>query len=741
MGLFWRINGGYFMININKTDALFEYIQVLTDFMNKDCNVDLYTSERISDLKKVGRALSRSLDRGNDKKRKLSVGVIGDIKAGKSTFLNSLLFGGKDILPKSVTPMTAALTKITYSDTPKAIVHFYTHEDWELIEQDSNEFDRIINNEYNTYLENYDIRKSGVNTNIGKPKSKEEFTKSMNYSVEERYKSAKELTDMIRERHTDLNMLGDSKDVRNNLDDYVGANGKYTPIVNYVELQICEESLKEFDIVDTPGLNDPVKSRSLKTKEFLSQCDVAVILSPVGQFLPATTMCNINMRIPSEGIKHIIILGSRMDEGIRQISEDKKQPSFIQAYKLCESEYMDTYHANIEKAKKSGIVGGIKIYGEPIFISSAFFTMYLKKKANQPLSKEENTIIETIKKDYPDFDEEKLGAYSKFGNVIEKLKEIKAEKEKIISEHDREIVDVYSSKAFEIVETLISDTVSRIERLSSCDIKEINTRMDEAAHAIDSTRSKIYGEFNTAGHEVSVKIFQLKAVLQGDISNHTDMRHEKTTTYDRHTVSEGLFGIKKRVYEDEITHFHVAISEVDNNINDYMSECNHKISDELDHLFIKNSMKKRITEIMLNAFAKAGGKFEEDDIIIPLNEVFSRITVPDISLSPYQYIDKIHCEFSSGTADDKEISKLSSLQSRILTSIYEAYANELDRCCKTICEVLKKQAVGFSDELDKRIRGELEILSRQANEKEENLKRYKAFLSELKAIKNKYKDV
>ena len=92
---------------------------------------------------------------------------------------------------------------------------------------------------------------------------------------------------------------------------------------NYVELQVNDEALNGFEIVDTPGLNDPVKSRSMKTKEFLSQCDVAIILSPVGQFLPAGTMRNINLRLPSEGIKHFLIIGSKIDEGIRQIPEMK----------------------------------------------------------------------------------------------------------------------------------------------------------------------------------------------------------------------------------------------------------------------------------------------------------------------------------------------------------------------------------------------------------------------------------
>ena len=48
--------------------------------------------------------------------RKLNIGVVGQVKAGKSSFLNTLLFNGEDILPKASTPKTAALTKMEYSD-------------------------------------------------------------------------------------------------------------------------------------------------------------------------------------------------------------------------------------------------------------------------------------------------------------------------------------------------------------------------------------------------------------------------------------------------------------------------------------------------------------------------------------------------------------------------------------------------------------------------------------------------
>lgn len=48
--------------------------------------------------------------------RKLNIGIIGQVKAGKSSFLNTLLFKGEEVLPKASTPKTATLTKMEYSE-------------------------------------------------------------------------------------------------------------------------------------------------------------------------------------------------------------------------------------------------------------------------------------------------------------------------------------------------------------------------------------------------------------------------------------------------------------------------------------------------------------------------------------------------------------------------------------------------------------------------------------------------
>ena len=60
---------------------------------------------------------------------KLVIGVIGQMKAGKSTFLNALIFKD-EVLPAATTPMTASLSIVTYGPEKKLIVEFYNRDEW-----------------------------------------------------------------------------------------------------------------------------------------------------------------------------------------------------------------------------------------------------------------------------------------------------------------------------------------------------------------------------------------------------------------------------------------------------------------------------------------------------------------------------------------------------------------------------------------------------------------------------------
>ena len=122
-------------------------IEELINKLENSNYVELLDKIILGDIKNDFKNYLENYERLESVEKILTIGIVGQVKAGKSSFLNTLFFGSEDILPKAATPMTAALTKIRYSENISAKVHFFTLSDFETIEKGARECKRAIENE------------------------------------------------------------------------------------------------------------------------------------------------------------------------------------------------------------------------------------------------------------------------------------------------------------------------------------------------------------------------------------------------------------------------------------------------------------------------------------------------------------------------------------------------------------------------------------------------------------------
>ncbi|WOG30236.1 hypothetical protein [Endozoicomonas sp. 8E] len=78
--------------------------------------------------------------------------------------------------------------------------------------------------------------------------------------------------DYLGQEHT-ITTATDNRDLVGQLQQFVGADGRLTPIVKSTELKLNVEGLKAIEVVDTPGMNDPIISRGRRTQEFIGQVE------------------------------------------------------------------------------------------------------------------------------------------------------------------------------------------------------------------------------------------------------------------------------------------------------------------------------------------------------------------------------------------------------------------------------------------------------------------------------------
>src|SRR5574344_881817 len=175
--------------------------------------------------------------------QKFSIGITGVMNAGKSTMLNALM--GKEILGSAVVPETANLTIVKHNTTDNAKVYYWNTKEWEKIEESAKSLE-----------------------------SMKDFVLETNKVFGENLKNYIRPTSRF-----------DEVDI-NDLSSYTSAehSGKKCNLVKYVELGSNLKFLSDgIEIVDTPGLDDPVIQREEITKEYISKCDMMIHLMNVSQ--------------------------------------------------------------------------------------------------------------------------------------------------------------------------------------------------------------------------------------------------------------------------------------------------------------------------------------------------------------------------------------------------------------------------------------------------------------------------
>ena len=258
------------------------HIERLSNFIEKTQLWQDKFVPQFDQLNHIKNIFIEKIDRFSQEEQTLNIAIMGQVKAGKSSFLNALLFEGKPILPEAATPKTANLTRISYADTHRLEVEFYNQEDWHNI------------------------------TQLAKSDSEDQQTKV-----------AKEQVSMIDQTGVDANALiaqgacvqeADNLDqIMSVLNDYAGNDGKYTGLVKMIRLYLPLPELEGYNIIDTPGMNDPVVSRTQRTKEEMANSDVVFFLSRASNFLDTSDINLLSNQLPEAGVKRLVLVAGQYD--------------------------------------------------------------------------------------------------------------------------------------------------------------------------------------------------------------------------------------------------------------------------------------------------------------------------------------------------------------------------------------------------------------------------------------------
>ncbi|MGN6824725.1 dynamin family protein [Neisseria sp. P0019.S002] len=168
-------------------------------------------------------------------------------------------------------------------------------------------------------------KKKGVNSlsaeeqqecrNKAKSQAEREMKDDPSFASYDQYcrikESGKSLSDL--EQYRTISAGSVEELMNGELNQFVGSSGAFMPFTKSVTLHIPEKGLQGLQIIDTPGINDPVTSRGERTEQLLQDCDVVLIVSPSGQFLSSEDTDLMHRVTTKEGTQQAYLIASQVD--------------------------------------------------------------------------------------------------------------------------------------------------------------------------------------------------------------------------------------------------------------------------------------------------------------------------------------------------------------------------------------------------------------------------------------------
>lgn len=534
----------------------------------------------------------------------LTIGVIGQMKCGKSTFLNSFLFG-RQLLPAATTPMTAALSVITYGKEKAVTAEFYSPNEWEelkvLASRDENE--------------------------VSDSKTKSSI------------KAAKELYEKARPIMSSLSsLLGKTKkDDFKNLIEYVGADGKYVSIVKSVRITLPEEWLKGVEIVDTPGFNDPVVSREERTKEFLKRADVVLMMLYAGRAFDATDRDILFDKVRRVGVGKIILAVNKYDIQIAQGESPE--------------EIKENVSEEIRKAMrfyKDESLNELLEDLDPVLVSAQ---MALLAKMPMIDINADTTLKYHFDKACDDFEvtsQQQLLKLSRIRDLEDKVRDIIVnQKEAILIEKPKNLIFAKVNNAIEELKEKLLLLNTKKEELSMPD-DELDQRISDLEKAkrrierkVENAESDLSDEFDTVStklfRQIQDKADEAKIDCNRIIENNKrdNLQRKLNDRLDRFETREfprQLEDIKnqlKRAFDDKLYKLSDDIEKI---LNKYFDD-----TDEVSQSFMRAMRKGLSADVSNYQKEESNGKNDDDTTWgeIALGILFSPLILPGLSIYNY----------------------------------------------------------------------------------------------------------
>lgn len=540
---------------------------------------------------------------------------------------------------------------------------------------------------------------------------------------------------------------------------FVGADGKYMPYTKAVRISLNNPNLKDLEVIDTPGVNDPIASREECTKALLKDCDVVFIVSPSGQFLTDSDMSLFDRVSHKEGLQEIYFVASQADSAVGSMSEVEKSnqhlPTALEnAQKSLSSQLNNIMGALIEKYPNQREVFEKAIKNGVILASGVCFSMH--KDFNNQASWERNqktgeyhNALRNLRDSYPDAfssddkSKESLLFLSNMGAIEERLKKAAQEKEKIMSQKLQSYAESQANNLHKFIAQLLQDLEEEKKRVKNADISAIK----EQIKAYENLSGNIEMKFREAYEEFilhfinKIRVGLEEALKKAIQTAKVGARKEEEEERYIERVKQGGLGGWARWFGSVVGEKDWGYNEVERTratikagaVLDYLTEMHERCESALNDS--ANSFKVVFKKELYAKVFKQLREIISDDLIDEVAFQKSVMAVLDsIEFKEFDYADKLPGEIRGKTGNlkgDEANAFIQSVEMHV-RNFKDETKKDVKGYIQGLRETLERQ--NFASDTLQKLEENMQNLHNQVQNKEQSIAQLDAKIQALKEI-------
>ena len=732
--------------------------------------IDSIVAKYFDRLEKSARDSKRELDLGtgaelqaeieaiSNTERLMKIGIVGRVKAGKSSLLNAIVFNGRNILPKAATPMTAALTELKWGQGYGAEIEFFTPQDVENIKKEAQQYDRELESATKAEiaaakekLKSKMLPQAEIESKA-RQKVEREMAKSPLAASKDQYARIQACGINIADLQTKEIPFDSLEALQSQLEQYVGADGTYMPLTKSVKISLPLESLQNVEIVDTPGVNDPVVSREERTRKILKECDVIFIVSPAGQFMSSEDMELMDRITQKNGIRELFVIASKVDSELHGSERDRAGGVMSKALENLTHSLGTHLSDTLQKLKADRPEIGtaydslITQKQERVLHSAGIaFSIKTSLEDNNDESKldeSEAHALKLLRESYPDnFSshaslEANLDFISNIKTIESKLADVASRKEEIAKEKIESFRTQKQANINAYAKALIDATSNHIKEIEETDIEQLKQQQEQIAKLKDNAisdidecfedlRSNFINELENALHNELSQYFSKARNATNEAEGTVTESYEVSTSKWYNPFSWG----SSRTQTD--TYTTVRAGAVRSSLDDLVAMVENSIRN-IGHKSIRSfkaELSRELIRTLRESVEQNGGS--DDDINSRKLRSILRGIINTLQFPDMAYSDK-PLPSGSGTLKGYEAESFLEEAQEFIQSLQKTTRSDIKEHCKQMAKKLNDINIG--DELFSELIAQLDQLAKDIDNKA-------LALSELQAIKQQLQEV